>query len=77
MLIFDIFAILFFRSFNWALSCGGAVPLFEGLENSELPGIISLSISVHLLFLVMIMFIDYLEGEIKNNGMHPRAGLSQ
>ena len=27
-----------YRSFNWALSCGGTVPLQEGLENPEMPG---------------------------------------
>lgn len=27
----------FFETFDWALSCGGAVPPEEGLENPDLP----------------------------------------
>lgn len=28
---------LFFRTFNWALSMGGKVPVSEGLEHTDLP----------------------------------------
>lgn len=28
---------MFIRTFNWALSMGGKVPVSEGLEHSELP----------------------------------------